>query len=130
MSAKVTDGWSLRALQKILRMRRTKLRQFIGTGMIRVRAPRIPTSSLAVLCDKARAYSGDVIGTFRRDVNSHSDDVNKVGAQRRWGCNHATSFCQQSRGTIIHHHFVSVLALYMLPPSPPKNLAPGWSESD
>ena len=54
------------------------------------------------------AYSGDVIRTFRRDVNSHSDDVNKVGAQRRWGCNHATSFCQQSRGTIIHHHFVSV----------------------
>src|SRR6516165_4903495 len=29
------------------------------------------------------AYSGDVISTFRRDVNSHSDDVNKVGAQRR-----------------------------------------------
>src|SRR6516165_4790017 len=54
------------------------------------------------------AYSGDVISTFRRDVNSHSDDVNKVGAQRRWGCNHATRFCQQSRGMIIHHHFVSV----------------------
>jgi hypothetical protein len=32
------------------------------------------------------AYSDDVISTFRRDVNRHSDDVNKVGAQRRWGC--------------------------------------------
>ena len=39
MSAKVTDGWSLRGLQKILRMRHTKLRQFVGTGMIRVRDP-------------------------------------------------------------------------------------------
>ena len=55
MSAKVTDGWSLRGLQKILRMRHTKLRQFVGTGMIRVRDPRIPASSLAVLCDKVRA---------------------------------------------------------------------------
>src|SRR3984893_16969841 len=29
------------------------------------------------------AYSGDVNGAFRRDVNSRSGDVNKVGAQRR-----------------------------------------------
>ena len=55
MSAKVTDGWSLRGLQKILRMGHTKLRQFIGTGMIRVRDSRIPASSLAVLCDKVPA---------------------------------------------------------------------------
>jgi hypothetical protein len=72
-----------------------------------------------------------VIGTFRRDVNSHSDDVNKVGAQRRWGCNHAMSFCQQSRGTIIYHHFVSVFGpLRAFRSFHPKNLASGWSESD
>jgi hypothetical protein len=34
-------------------------------------------------------YSDDVNQVFRRDVNRHSGDVNKVGAQRRWGCNHA-----------------------------------------
>jgi hypothetical protein len=33
-------------------------------------------------------YSGDVNGLFRRDVNGHSGHVNKVGAQRRWDCNH------------------------------------------
>jgi len=35
------------------------------------------------------AYSDDVNRVFRRDVNRHSGDVNKVGAQRRWDCNHA-----------------------------------------
>jgi hypothetical protein len=35
------------------------------------------------------AYSGDVNDRFQRDVNRHSGDVNKVGAQRRWDYNHA-----------------------------------------
>jgi hypothetical protein len=35
------------------------------------------------------AYSGDVSGGFQRDVHSHSGDVNKVGAQRRWDYDHA-----------------------------------------
>jgi len=35
------------------------------------------------------AYSGDVNGRFQRDVNGHSGDMNKVGAQRRWDYNHA-----------------------------------------
>ena len=35
------------------------------------------------------AYSDDVNGRFQRDVNGHSGDVNKVGAQRRWDYNHA-----------------------------------------
>ena len=60
------------------------------------------------------AYSGDVISTFRRDVNSHSDDVNKVGAQRRWGCNHATRFCPQSRGRSFIIISSPFLALYMV----------------
>jgi len=35
------------------------------------------------------AYSNDVNGRFQRDVDKHSGDVDKVGAQRRWDCNHA-----------------------------------------
>ena len=38
------------------------------------------------------AYSDDVYRLFRRDVNRHSGDVNKVGAQRRWDCNDALDF--------------------------------------
>ena len=37
----------------------------------------------------AAGYSGDVNGGFQRDVDRRSGDVNKVGAQRRWDCNHA-----------------------------------------
>ena len=35
------------------------------------------------------AYSGDVNGRFQREVNDHSSDVNRVGAERRWDYNHA-----------------------------------------
>jgi hypothetical protein len=42
-------------------------------------------------CSRA-AYSGDVDGRFQRDVDRHSGDVNKVGAQRRWDDNHAETF--------------------------------------
>jgi len=47
MSAKVTDGWSQRALRKLLRMSRTRLRQLVASGMLRVRDPRITRVSLA-----------------------------------------------------------------------------------
>ncbi len=55
MSAKVTDGWSLRALRKMLHVSPTRLRYLIGNGMLRVRDPRVSTSSLAVFCDQNRA---------------------------------------------------------------------------
>jgi len=54
MSAKVTDGWSLRALRKMLHVSPARLRYLIGNGMLRVRDPRVSTSSLAVFCDKNR----------------------------------------------------------------------------
>ena len=54
MSAKVTDGWSLRALRQMLRVSPTRLRDLIGKGMLRVRDPRISAVSLAVFCDKIR----------------------------------------------------------------------------
>jgi hypothetical protein len=47
MSARVTDGWSQRALRKLLRMSRTRLRQLVADGVLRVRDPRITRTSLA-----------------------------------------------------------------------------------
>jgi hypothetical protein len=47
MSARVTDGWSQRALRKLLRMSRTRLRQLVADGILRVRDPRITRTSLA-----------------------------------------------------------------------------------
>ena len=47
MSGKVTDGWSLRELRKLLRMSPERLRQVIGAGKLRVRDPRITAASLA-----------------------------------------------------------------------------------
>jgi len=47
MSARVTDGWSQRALRKLLRMSRTRLRNLIASRMLRVRDPRITRASLA-----------------------------------------------------------------------------------
>ena len=55
MSAKVTDGWSLRGLRKMLHVHQARLTYLIGSGMLRVRDPRISASSMAVLCDNIRA---------------------------------------------------------------------------
>ena len=55
MSARVTDGWSQRALRKLLRMSRTRLRQLIASGILRVRDPRITRASLAKWLEKCCA---------------------------------------------------------------------------
>lgn len=52
MSAKVSDGWSQRALRKLLRVSSARLRYLIGTGMLRVRDPRVTTGSLLALCSR------------------------------------------------------------------------------
>jgi len=52
MSAKVSDGWSQRALRKLLRVSPAKLRYLTGTGMLRVRDRRITTNSLLALCSR------------------------------------------------------------------------------
>jgi len=52
MSGKVTDGWSLRELRKLLRVSPARLKQFIGSGMLRVRDPRITARSIAALCHR------------------------------------------------------------------------------
>ena len=58
MSARVTDGWSQRALRKLLRMSRARLRHLVASGMLRVRDPRITAVSLAVWCEKNRPAMG------------------------------------------------------------------------
>ena len=52
MSAKVTDGWSLRALRKLLRVSPARLRYLIGNRFLRVRDPRVTAGSLAAYLDR------------------------------------------------------------------------------
>ena len=54
MSAKVKDGWSLRALRKMLKVSPTRLRQFIASDMLGVRDPRVTADSLLALCERLR----------------------------------------------------------------------------
>jgi hypothetical protein len=55
MSAKVTDGWSLRALRQMLRVSPARLRYLMAYGLLRVRDPRILLSSLATFCETNHA---------------------------------------------------------------------------
>jgi hypothetical protein len=50
MSTRVSDGWSQRELRKLLRVSPAKLRHMIGSGLMRVRDPRITKSSMLALC--------------------------------------------------------------------------------
>jgi hypothetical protein len=61
MSARVTDGWSQRALRKLLRMSRTRLRQLVASGILRVRDPRITGASLASYFAKGRSVDSSSI---------------------------------------------------------------------
>ena len=54
MSARVTDGWSLRALRELLHIRTSRLRRLIGNGILRVRDARISATSLAAYCENNR----------------------------------------------------------------------------
>jgi hypothetical protein len=54
ISAKVTDGWSLWDLRKMLRISTNRLRYLIGNGMLKVRDPRVSASSLGAFCNKIR----------------------------------------------------------------------------
>ena len=52
ISARVTDGWSLRRIQQTLHVSHRRLQRLIGTGLLRVRDPRISAISLAEFCRK------------------------------------------------------------------------------
>jgi len=47
ISARVTDGWSLRRIQQTLHVSHRRLQRLIGTGLLRVRDPRVSVVSLA-----------------------------------------------------------------------------------
>lgn len=50
ISGRVTDGWSSRSLMKLIRVSPDRLRHLIGSGMLRVRDPRLTATSLAKFC--------------------------------------------------------------------------------
>ena len=47
ISARVTDGWSLRRIQQTLHVSHRRLQRLIGSGFLRVRDPRVSAISLA-----------------------------------------------------------------------------------
>jgi hypothetical protein len=74
MSARVTDGWSQRALRKLLRMSRARLRHLVASGMLRVRDPRITAVSLAAWCEKNRPAMG-FSATYRLGIGMAKEDA-------------------------------------------------------
>src|SRR5579864_2795386 len=50
ISARVTDGWSLRKIQQTLHISHRRLQRLIGSGLLRVRDPRVSAISLAKFC--------------------------------------------------------------------------------
>jgi hypothetical protein len=50
ISARVTDGWSLRKIQQTLHISHRRLQRLIGNGLLRVRDPRVSATSLAEFC--------------------------------------------------------------------------------
>ena len=69
MSARVTDGWSQRALRKLLRMSRTRLRQLVASGALRVRDPRITAESIAAWFAKQAPGVDPQSATATRDAD-------------------------------------------------------------
>src|SRR5580658_7486034 len=47
ISARVTDGWSLRRIQQTLHVSHRRLQRLIGSGLLKVRDPRVSAVSLA-----------------------------------------------------------------------------------
>jgi hypothetical protein len=54
ISARVTDGWSLRRIQQTLHVSYRRLQRFIGSGSLTVRDPRISAISLIKFCENHR----------------------------------------------------------------------------
>jgi hypothetical protein len=82
MSAKVSDGWSQRALRKLLRVSPARLRFFIGSGMLRVRDPRIATTSLVRL-SSSNHFLVDGSATERNTESISKQDAYSWGARGR-----------------------------------------------
>jgi hypothetical protein len=61
LSVKVKDGWSFRALHEMLHVGPSKLRRLIAEGLLRVRDPRISSTSLTGLLDRRIASAKDAV---------------------------------------------------------------------
>jgi hypothetical protein len=72
ISARVTDGWSLRRIQQTLHVSHRRLQRLIGTGLLRVRDPRVSAVSLAEFCRK----HGTVV-LPGMEAETHADVCNK-----------------------------------------------------
>jgi hypothetical protein len=57
ISARVTDGWSLRRIQQTLHVSHRRLQRLIGSGLLRVRDPRVSAISLAEFCRRRGAVA-------------------------------------------------------------------------
>ena len=57
ISARVTDGWSLRRIQQTLHVSYRRLQRLIGNGFLRVRDPRVSAISLAEFCRRHGAMA-------------------------------------------------------------------------
>ncbi len=74
MSAKVTDGWSLRSLRKLLRVSPKRIRFLIGTGLLRVRDVRIAANSFAACVEQQRpSLDAAALERFRA-AQEHAED--------------------------------------------------------
>ena len=57
ISARVTDGWSLRRIQQTLHVSHRRLQRLIGSGFLRVRDPRVSAISLAEFSRRHRTVA-------------------------------------------------------------------------
>jgi hypothetical protein len=74
VSARVSDGWSLRSLQKMLRVSPATLRRFIGTGALRVKDARVSAPSVAACFEKIQASLDPVAAEKTAAALARADD--------------------------------------------------------
>jgi hypothetical protein len=77
ISARVTDGWSLRRLQQTLHLSHRRLQHLIGNGFLKVRDPRVSLISLAEWCEKHRTtlqpgVEDKIAADLWKEENGHS----------------------------------------------------------
>jgi len=77
ISARVTDGWSLRRLQHTLHISYRRLQHLIGNGLLPVRDPRISATSLAEFVEKHQSQlqsraSGKIIPELPKGKEAYS----------------------------------------------------------
>lgn len=78
ISARVTDGWSLRRIQQTLHVSYRRLQRLIGNGFLKVRDPRVSAISLTKFCEKHGAGG-------RLEINAIAISLAKDRGGYSWG---------------------------------------------